>query len=120
MKICYKQCPLPTTALSVQNMASAQNTKSSIPYTPLLSVTSKITRDTLRSVSCAIAEMLRRNAPRASKIGESVDVGAVVDDVIITDVSLLAHGSYNLIWLVKLRTHVDVKVQSTFFFFLDC
>lgn len=27
----------------------------------------------------------------------------------ITDVSLLAHGGYNSIWLVKLRAHLEVK-----------
>ncbi len=42
----------------------------------------------------------------------SVDVRAVDD---ITDVSLLAHGGYNSIWLVKLRTQLEVKCNLLFF-----
>lgn len=86
-------------------MASAQNIKSSVPYTPRLSTTSKTTRDTLRSASSAIAKMLR-SVLITSKIGDSVDVPALDD---ITDVSLLADGGYNSIWLVKLRTQLEVK-----------
>lgn len=86
-------------------MASAQITKSSVPYTQRLSITSKTTRDTLRSVSSAIADRLR-GAPRSSTIGDSLDVRAVDD---IMDVSLLAHGGYNSIWLVKLSVHLEVK-----------
>lgn len=103
-------CPLPTTAWSVQKMASAQNTKSSVPYTQRSSTTSKTTRDTLRNVSSAIADRLR-GASRSSTIGDSVDVRAVDD---ITDVSLLAHGGYNSIWLVKLRAQLEVKCNLLF------
>lgn len=86
-------------------MASAQTTKSSVTYTQRSSTTSKTTRGTLRSVSSAIADRLR-GAPRSSTIGDSVDVRSVDD---ITDVSLLAHGGYNSIWLVKLRAPLEVK-----------
>lgn len=104
-------CPLPTTAWSVQKMASAQTTKSSVPYTQRSSTTSKTTRGTLRSVSSSIAQRLR-GAPRSSTIGDSVDLRAV-DNII--DVSLLAHGGYNSIWLVKLRAQLEVKCNLPVF-----
>lgn len=82
-----------------------------MPYTHRSSTTSKTLRDTLRSVSSAIADRLR-GAPRSSTIGDSVDVRAVDD---ITDVSLLAHGGYNTIWLVKLRAQLEVKCNLLVF-----
>lgn len=93
-------------------MASAQNTNSGVPYTQGSSTTSKTTRDTLRSVGCAIADRLR-SAPRSPTIGDPVDVQAVDD---ITDVSLLAYGAFNSIWLVKLRAQLEVKCDLLVFF----
>lgn len=99
---------IPITTWSVQKMASAQTAKSAVPYTQRSSTT---TRDTLRSLSSAIADRLR-GAPRSCTIGESVDVRAGDD---ITDVTLLAHGGYNSIWLVKLRTQLEVKCNLLVF-----
>lgn len=68
-------------------------------------------RVTLRSVSSAIADRLR-GAPRSSTVGDLVDVRAVDN---IMDVSLLAHGGYNSIWLVKLRAQLEVKCNLPVF-----
>jgi hypothetical protein len=88
-------------------MASVRNIKSNARSTAKSSITKLTTMATLKSVSYAIVRQLHTlPSVEALQPGDAVNIDGID---LVQDVTLLAVGGYNYVWLVKLHQGLEVS-----------
>jgi hypothetical protein len=96
-----------------KKLDSSPNTKSNAPFTGRSTTTKMTALDTLKNVSNAIVQRLRCLPDLSTTSGNEELVGVQKVNG-VRDVTLLAEGGYNSIWLVELCASLEVRLSPLF------